>query len=375
MSAEFDWLNPEMNIDFSSKNHEKPYFTDWTKPLPLTGFPEKPKLPYSYFFNKDLQNIKLTQEKNKKKYASSLTISVPAARYEIPAIEETTRVFSNSIVAYDRDALHGIQHWPERRRLGYTSRLGEKSLEDVKHKSKIIAILEIHESQRFNYKFMREIVVKRQDEKKYKFSEADFPDLNLNDIEDMYLEKVKGRMRGFDRDVQYNFMASLLLYIRRLIVQERVEDLQLGVESYQQKINLTKPQFTFDGIYQTSQFTLNQDPFGFTYINSRKLQSFMRFDEVHKFCDVTLKTVRDGLVKRLNDDRRRITKGEQPRWKSSIRRQVRNFVLKIEERLFRREQIRRLESYIGVRPSFPVRNFERPEPKFTDFDAPLPDEE
>ena len=101
----------------------------------------------------------------------------------------------------------------------------------------------------------------------------------------------------------------------------------------------------------------------------------MRFDEVHKFCDVTLKSVRDGLVKRLNDDRRKIAKGEQPRWKSSSRRQVRNFVLKIEERLFRREQIRRLESYIGVRPSFPVRNFERPEPKFTDFDAPLPDEE
>ncbi|MCO6516373.1 MAG: hypothetical protein J6586_07735, partial [Snodgrassella sp.] len=104
MSAEFDWLNPEMNIDLSSKNHEKPYFTDWTKPLPLTGFPDKPKLPYSYFFNKDLRNIQLTQEKPKKKYASSLTISVPAARYEIPAIEETTRVFSNSIVAYDRDA-------------------------------------------------------------------------------------------------------------------------------------------------------------------------------------------------------------------------------------------------------------------------------
>ena len=232
MSADFDWLNPEVNIDLSSKNHEKPYFTDWTKPLPLKGFPDKPKIPYSFFFNKDLRNIQLTQETSKSKYASSLTISVPAARYEIPAIEETTRVFSNSIVAYDRDALHGIQHWPERRRLGYTSRLGEKSLENVKQKSKIIAILEIQELQRFNYIFMREIVVKRQDEKKYKFSEADFPDLYLNDIEDMYLEKVQSRMRGFDRDVQYNFMASLLLYIRRLIVQERVEDLQLGVESY-----------------------------------------------------------------------------------------------------------------------------------------------
>lgn len=61
----------------------------------------------------------------------------------------------------------------------------------MKHKSKIIAILEIQELKRFNYMFMNEIVVKRQDEKKYKFSEADFPDLYLNDIEDMYLEKVQ----------------------------------------------------------------------------------------------------------------------------------------------------------------------------------------
>jgi hypothetical protein len=37
---------------------------------------------------------------------------------------------------------------------------------------------------------MKEIVVKRQDEKEYKFCEADFHDLNLNDIEDMYLEVV-----------------------------------------------------------------------------------------------------------------------------------------------------------------------------------------
>ena len=100
----------------------------------------------------------------------------------------------------------------------------------------------------------------------------------------------------------------------------------------------------------------------------------MRLDELHKFCDSTLKTVRDGLVKRLQDNKRKMSKGESPRWKSSSRRQVRNFVVKIEERLFRREQIRRLESYIGVRPSFPVRIFQRPNPQFTDFDAPIVDD-
>nr|GEV26016.1 hypothetical protein [Tanacetum cinerariifolium] len=56
-----------------------------------------------------------------------------------------------------------------------------------------------------------EIEVRREDQKLYKFMEGDFLILNLHDIEDM-----------------------LLLL--------RVEDLQLGVESYQKKPNITKPE-------------------------------------------------------------------------------------------------------------------------------------
>jgi hypothetical protein len=63
----------------------------------------------------------------------------------------------------------------------------------------------------------------------------------------------------------------------------------------------------------------------------------MKMDELHKFCDHTLRTIRDELVKRLNDDRRKLSRKETTRWNSSSRRQVRNFVTKIEERLFRRE--------------------------------------
>jgi hypothetical protein len=49
MSGKFDWLNPEANFDIHSGKPDKPYFTDWTKPLPLQGFPEKPKIPYRFF--------------------------------------------------------------------------------------------------------------------------------------------------------------------------------------------------------------------------------------------------------------------------------------------------------------------------------------
>ena len=117
-------------------------------------------------------------------------------------------------------------------------------------------------------------------------------------------------MRGFDTDVQYNFISSVLLYIRRVIVQKRVEDLQLGVESYQRTINLTKLQLSFPRIKECSQYMLVQLPsFGITYLNHEKRLRYMRYDEIHKFCDVMLKTVRDGLVERLTDDKERLKRG------------------------------------------------------------------
>ncbi|GKG18734.1 hypothetical protein Tco_0373032, partial [Tanacetum coccineum] len=64
----------------------------------------------------------------------------------------------------------------------------------------------------FGYKHLEEITVQRQDDVLYKFREGDFKRRHREDIEDMLL----------------------------LLVQERVEDLQLAVESYQKKINLTK---------------------------------------------------------------------------------------------------------------------------------------
>ncbi|GJT14029.1 hypothetical protein Tco_0861071 [Tanacetum coccineum] len=37
------------------------------------------------------------------------------------------------------------------------------------------------------------------------------------------------------------FNVSLRIFTRSIVIQRRVEDLQLGVESYQKKLNLTKP--------------------------------------------------------------------------------------------------------------------------------------
>ncbi|GJW10915.1 hypothetical protein Tco_1576742 [Tanacetum coccineum] len=78
----------------------------------------------------------------------------------------------------------------------------------------------------------REVVFRRADQKLYKFIEGDFPRLHLNDIEDMLLLVVQNRLNNLEDDVIFNLAVALRMYTRRIVIQKRVKDLQLGVESY-----------------------------------------------------------------------------------------------------------------------------------------------
>ncbi|GKC21083.1 hypothetical protein Tco_1023233 [Tanacetum coccineum] len=75
----------------------------------------------------------------------------------------------------------------------------------------------------------------------------------------------------------------------------RVEDLQLGVESYQKKLNLSKPDtFRLDPRNKTA-FTAYSDPEGVIYKDQKNRNILMRTDELHKFSDGTLTSVRTAI--------------------------------------------------------------------------------
>ncbi|GKD47005.1 hypothetical protein Tco_1271650, partial [Tanacetum coccineum] len=95
---------------------------------------------------------------------------------------------------------------------------------------------------------------------------------------------------------------SLSVFIKSTVIWERVHDFQLGVESYQQKVNLTAPTLTFPGIEKYKMFSIVSEPiYGIIYKNNKKEKRVMRHQEVHKFCDVTLKRVLEGLKSYKND--------------------------------------------------------------------------
>nr|GEW79885.1 copia protein [Tanacetum cinerariifolium] len=92
-----------------------------------------------------------------------------------------------------------------------------------------------------NYKHLDWIMVRRDDDKLYKFKEGDFKRLRIQDIEDMLLLLIHGKLTNLTVKERFSFNVSFRMFTRSIVIQRRMEDLQLGVESYQKKLNLTKP--------------------------------------------------------------------------------------------------------------------------------------
>nr|GEW90984.1 hypothetical protein [Tanacetum cinerariifolium] len=100
-------------------------------------------------------------------------------------------------------------------------------------------------------------------------------------------------------DERFAFNVSLRMFTRSIVIQRRVEDLQLGVESYQKKLNLTNPDTYRSDLKCKEAYTAYSNPTGFIYKNKDKQNRLMRIDELHKFSDNTLNDVRTALDDRL----------------------------------------------------------------------------
>ncbi|GKB04444.1 hypothetical protein Tco_0832587 [Tanacetum coccineum] len=161
----------------------------------------------------------------------------------------------------------------------------------------------------------------------------------------MYLLIMNGKVPDY---AETWLLWSLSVFIRSSVIWERVHDFQLGVESYQQKVNLTAPTISFLGIEKHKMFSIIHEPvYGIKYKNSKKEKRVMRYSEVHKFCDATLNRVLKGL-KRYNNDvkygyiQRELTKEDVE--------YLQLFEEEIDERLKHRNQMRRWEMYVNKRP-------------------------
>nr|GFB34765.1 hypothetical protein [Tanacetum cinerariifolium] len=139
----------------------------------------------------------------------------------------------------------------------------------------------------------------RDDDKLYKFKEGDFKRLHIQDIEDMLLLLVHGKLTSLTVEERFAFNVSIRMFTRSIVIQRRIEDLQLGVESYQKKLNLTKPETYHSDLKRKEAYTAYSNPRRFIYQNKDKQKRLMQIDELHKFSDGMLNDVRTALDDRL----------------------------------------------------------------------------
>ncbi|GJS49935.1 hypothetical protein Tco_0600056 [Tanacetum coccineum] len=106
-----------------------------------------------------------------------------------------------------------------------------------KSSKRIIAVTHVKVMKWYDYGYLEEIEVRREDQKLYKFKEGDFPRLNLRDIKDMLLLLEQKKISNLERDVIFDLNVALRMFTRHVVILKRMVDLQMGVKSYQKKLN------------------------------------------------------------------------------------------------------------------------------------------
>ncbi|GKB03337.1 hypothetical protein Tco_0831426, partial [Tanacetum coccineum] len=258
------------------------------EPLPLGGPPGQVTIQPQFFFNKDLDYL-LTGDKEQK---IALSISkLKVARYLDFGLEELVPyLWVESERVYDISAVYGITHCEDDYRVSSQKRISTSSSNDFE----ICSYVNIQESS---------TICTRTD--------------------------------------KTSLHTAVNMWIRNLVIRNRVGDLQLGIESYQTKINLERPN------WDATDYYFKKDLYDVPLTKSRCLKEtrndqrkLMRLNKLHKFSDGTLTRVMeklDHMVKELYLFE--YNKGMETRkWSEDDKRRSKDFITAIEKRL----QIRRI---------------------------------
>ncbi|GJU52950.1 hypothetical protein Tco_1226664 [Tanacetum coccineum] len=85
-----------------------------------------------------------------------------------------------------------------------------------------------------------------------------------------YLKEIVNKLFNQPSNDIVDLVNELRMFTRSVVINKRVKDVQLGVESYQKKLNVTKPQKEFSGISFKEPYTTTYDLKGVVYLNKRK---------------------------------------------------------------------------------------------------------
>nr|GEY11543.1 hypothetical protein [Tanacetum cinerariifolium] len=251
-----------------------------------------------------------------RKYSTSIT-KINAATYEINWIEDMVcNIWSPVKVVYDKHSYWGTLHWGIKRQQFYEFASNIQSSKDVYSRKRIIEVTRLTIMKMYDYGHLEEIEVCREDQLLYTFKEDERYDLNV----------------------------ALSMFTKRIVIQRRVEDLQLGVKSYQKKLNLTKADTFRTDIGNKTPYTAYLNPQGVIYMDQLNRNRLMRTDELHKFSDGTLDFVRTTLHHSASGIRMEYLPNKH--WSNFEKKRAQVRIQNINKQLFERRLMQNLEKFV-----------------------------
>ncbi|GKD93727.1 hypothetical protein Tco_1373564 [Tanacetum coccineum] len=285
---------------------------------------------------------------------SALSISkLKATQYLYFGLEELVpSLWIETECEYDISAAYGISHWWFKRKEFYITRHSAPSNRStVRSYIRILSVVSLKTYEIYGYPFLKEIVLRRADYKEYKISKADFKNMHPNDFKDLYLLHLQGQLNHLSGADIVHLFNAVNLWIRNNVIRKRMEDLQLGIESYQTKLNLTQPDWDASDFLFKEDYTIVSKPRAVIYRDRNDQKKMMRETEVHKFSDGTLNRILDKLDHMVKDFKLyEYNPGMETRiWSENDRRRSKDFMEVIKRRLKIRRIFRSLKSFVGGR--------------------------
>ncbi|GJT08830.1 hypothetical protein Tco_0843292 [Tanacetum coccineum] len=248
------------------------------KPLPLGGDPGHVIIQPDFFFNKDLEYLWYGRKLGRPAWSIS---KMKAAYYPDVGLEQMVpdQMWIEEECKYDVAVMAVRTHM------------------------RILSVVRIKVFPMYGYNYMKKIVLRRADLKEYVIAERDFKYLYPSDFEDLYLLNLQGHLNHLSPEDKNILTTAINLWTRNLVMRQRVEDFQLGIESYQTQLNLTKPRWDATGFEYKHDFTVIDSPRALTFRDKYKVQMIMRFNEIHKFSNGTLHQIDEALDYRVKEFR------------------------------------------------------------------------
>ncbi|GJU78258.1 hypothetical protein Tco_1275328 [Tanacetum coccineum] len=244
MEIFMDWFCKKQGItELTQKDLEGPAFEivddaiirhNVSKLLPLGGQPGQVTIKADFFFNKDLEYLRYRSKGGR----PALSISkMKAAYYSEVGLEQMVpdQMWIEEECKYDIAAIVVRTHM------------------------RILSVVRIEVFSLYGYDYIKTIVLRRADLNEYIIAERDFKYLYPSDFEDLYLLNLQGHLNHLPPQDKKILSTAVNLWIRNLVIRQRVEDFQLGIESYQTQLNLTKPQWDATGFEFKHDFTFSDD--------------------------------------------------------------------------------------------------------------------